>query len=113
MYFVSCSTILTQIDWICFDITNKKFFISDKNNNYSPEAMVKIKKNINSSLFIDTILNESPIRDTEKNLKKYSIRLNRHEIIHWIDYKYWTKLNNLKLISLLVYVSNILNNSTK
>ena len=109
LYYVCCSTILTQIDWICFDLTDgEKFFRSKKKNWYTPDSIIKIKDKLNNTFILEPLLCQTWLIDHEGNLEKYPIRLNRHEILHWVDFNYWTKINTLKLISILIYISDVL-----
>lgn len=108
LYNIWIPTILTQIDWICVDEVSEKFFLCKKENNYSPTAIVQLKLIIIDDIFVSVLLEQTPLRDHESKLETYPIRLNRHEILHGIDYNYWNEINFLKLLSALKLVSDTL-----
>lgn len=110
LFFISIPTILSQIDGICFDCTTKKFFLKDKDNNYLPEVTTELSNISNSILkiFLTPILNQTAINARKKDLYKYPIQFNRHEILHGVDKNYGTEMNSLKCISLLKYMHDLL-----
>lgn len=113
-YYSSIVLLLTQIDGLCYDETEKLYF---KNNRklqhskiYKPEVEEKISE---KEKFIikgfDIPLNQSTgINELISNTSKFPVRLNRHEILHGIDYNYGTKINSLKIISFLNYINDII-----
>lgn len=98
---------ITIIDGICDDILNAKFFKNTKN---LPEIKVKIeeKKVKYIDFLLSPIKNKGAINAWEKELEKYPIRLNRHEIIHGKDLNYGNEINSLKIISMVSYIDYIL-----
>jgi hypothetical protein len=108
MYYSSICLLITQIDGICQDIFNAKFFI---NKSYLPEIKVKLdKKKIKYSDFLLSVINKKAIINSwEKEIDQFPIRLNRHEIIHGVDTSYGTELNSLKIISMLTHIDYIIN----
>jgi len=113
-YYSSIVLLLTQIDGICYDETEKLYF---KNNGklrrskiYKPEVEEKITE---KQKFIiegfEIPLNQSTgLNEHTDNISKFPIRLNRHEIIHGIDYSFGTKINSLKIVSFLNYINSII-----
>lgn len=103
-------TVLTQIDGICFDFTKRKFFIKDKNNNYLPQVTSELEKSSGTflDLFLTPLQNQTPIMAREKDISNFPCHLNRHEILHGINFDYGTEINSLKVISLLKYISDLL-----
>ena len=115
-YFVSIPSIFTQIDGVCHDFTTKKFFIKIKKpgkNQYLPEIANEITNVSNTVLeaFLSPIYNQTPIIAHESLRASFPVTLNRHSIIHGVDKEYGTKLNSLKCISLLTYISDVLTRS--
>ena len=109
-YSVLIPTVLTQVDGICFDFTKRKFFLKDKNNNYLPQVTGELEKS--SGTFLELCLtplqNQTPIMAREKDMSNFPCNLNRHEILHGINFDYGTEINSLKVISLLKYISDLL-----
>jgi hypothetical protein len=94
---------------ICFDFTKKKFFIKNRKT-YLPEVTQELEKSSGSfaELYLSPIKNQTPIMAREEDLEKFPCRLNRHEIMHGINVTYGSRLNCLKVLSLLKYVSDLL-----
>lgn len=112
----SITMLITQIDGICYDITKKLFFKNNpkhrNKNAYIPEFEEALKENSSGLLdiFMSPIIKPTAINEHSSNLQNFPIRLNRHEILHGIDTGYGSKLNNLKIISLLKYLNDLLLN---
>lgn len=105
--------VLTQVDGICFDFTKKKFFIKEKKNKkykFLPEVVAELEKSAGNFLeiYLSPFKNQTPIMASEKDMSKFSCKLNRHEVLHGISTDYGTEMNSLKVISLLKYVSDLL-----
>lgn len=111
-YFVSIPCILSQVDGISHDFAKKKFFIKDRANKYLPEITSEVTNITNLTLeaFLSPLTNKTPIMVRESELGNYPIALNRHKILHGVDAEYGSKINSLKCISLLKYLSDILTN---
>lgn len=109
-YHLTIPTILSQVDGICFDFTRKKFFIKDSTNNYLPQITSELESLSESivDLFLSPIKNQTPIMVADKYLSNYPCTLNRHEVLHGVSKNYGTRINSLKCISLLKYISDLL-----
>jgi hypothetical protein len=107
LFHSSICLFITIIDGICDDVLDAKFF---KNIKDLPEIKVKLeeKKFKYSDFLLAPIKNKGAINAWEKELDKYPIRLNRHEIIHGTDINYGNEINSLKIISMLSYIDYIL-----
>lgn len=110
-YFTLIPSVLAQVDGVCFDFTKKKFFIKEKNNKYLPQISSELDKSVDSflTLYLSPLQNQTPIMVQEKDISNFPCKLNRHEILHGISLDYGSKINSLKVISLLKYVSDLLN----
>lgn len=112
-YYLTIPCILTQVDGICFDITTKKYFITEKKDKkfkYLPEVATEFA-NISGSIseaFSMPILNQTTINSHESKVEKFPVKLNRHLIMHGVDKEFGTEKNSLKCLSLLVYLSDML-----
>ena len=107
LYHSSICLIITLIDGICDDEYESKFFKNKKN---LPEINLDLN-NLNKEyldFLISPIKKKGVINGWEKELHKYPIRLNRHEIIHGKDVDYGTLINSLKMISMLSYINYVL-----
>jgi len=111
-YELSIPVLLTQIDGICYEKTGKYYFMK-KRGTILPQTTDYIEESINSEfnksfsvgLTINFPINHSKKqRDTHTNLNT----LNRHQIIHGEIVDYPTKINSLKTISLINYISQTL-----
>ena len=108
-YFLSIPAILSQIDGVCFDSYNAKFFIKDQSN-YNPQVTSYILKQFQEALdqYLSPLKNKIPISAREQDMATYQCQLNRHKILHGVDTAYGTEINSLKCLSLLKYISDIL-----
>ena len=108
LYHSSICLFITLIDGVCDDTFEAKFFMNKK---HLPEIKIKLEeKNIKYSDFIlSPFKNKGVINGWGKELNKYPVRLNRHEIIHGKDVNYGNEINSLKFISMLSYIDFVLN----
>ncbi|HMS98896.1 MAG TPA: hypothetical protein PKA12_09115 [Saprospiraceae bacterium] len=110
-YYGFINLALAQIDGICFDMTRQKFFLKKKDNNYYPQVYSDLER-INDSIIevlLAPIKNNTPILAQESDLLHYPCQLNRHKILHGVYTEYGSKINALKVFSLLIFVSDLLN----
>lgn len=114
MYYVTIPTIFSQIDGICMDLTERKFFIKNKSKGdkyrYLPEVVHAFEE-INGSIikaFVEPLFHNTPFNVNEDNIGEYPVNLNRHSILHGQDTNYGSKINCLKSLSLLFYISDVL-----
>jgi len=101
---------LSQVDGICYEKTNLKFFIKDKQN-YRPE-MIKHFEKIENDWYLELVLNaindSTPLNVREKNITDFKIRFNRHEIMHGIAVDYGIEENFWKAVSLLYFMAELI-----
>lgn len=112
-YASSIVLLITQIDGICFDKCEKLFFRNqNKRKVYKPEIEAEIRKikNVFLECTISPIETPSVINEHINNIKNFPVSLNRHTIIHGQDKTFNNKSNNLKIISLINYIKQILEN---
>lgn len=107
-YYLTVIATITQIDGICFDITSKKYFIRNKKN-HLPDVASEFS-NFDGILksFLNPILNNNPINSNEKKLSNFPKSINRHSVTHGSDKNYGTKINSLKILSLLFSIYDML-----
>lgn len=109
-HYLLIPSVLTQIDGICFDFTKRKLFLKEKNNKYLPQITSELEKSSDNflRLYLSPLQNQTPIIAREEDLIKFPCQLNRHEIMHGLKTDYGVKINSLKVISLLKYISDLL-----
>lgn len=109
-YCLLVPSVLTQVDGICFDFTQRKFFIKEKKNKFLPQVTSELEKSAGDflDLYLSPLQNQTPIMVREQDISKFPCQLNRHEIMHGINADYGTEINSLKVISLLKYISDLL-----
>ena len=107
-YYLTIITTITQIDGICFDTTSKKYFIRNRKT-HLPEVASEFS-NFDGILksFLNPILNDNPINSSEKKITNFPKSMNRHSATHGVDKNYGTKINSLKILSLLFSISDML-----
>lgn len=109
-YFSVVILTLAQIDGICNDCTQKKFFLKredKKTGHYLPEVSQRAAE-LAIETFLPPFVKPIPINAHESILSNFPNQLNRHTIMHGTDKEYGTKMNALKCISLLKYISDVL-----
>lgn len=113
-YFSSIALLLTQIDGLCHDEYGEKFFASEKKIIQDEELRrPKIRKSIlkekgdSLNVFLVILDRVRGINVHTDKLSEFPVRLNRHEILHGMDYEYGTQLNSFKIISLLNFINDI------
>lgn len=113
-YYSTISLLLTQADGFCFDKTKKLYFKNNrelqKEKIYVPEVEKEIKRISGGivDILLEPMKNATLINEDTRNLTKFSIKLNRHAILHGMDTDYGTKLNSLKIISFVNYLDDML-----
>lgn len=118
-YYLMIPAALAQVDGICHDHTNKKFFlkIRDPKSKYQYFSEVLNELDIQSDSFFEVylapMLQNSPIMAYEGDTNKFQSKFNRHKVLHGVSTDYGTQINALKTISLMIYVSDILTELSK
>ena len=110
-YELSIPVFLAQTDGICYEVINQHLFMR-----------IRGEKKPRTALFVDSIASDtyrhallSPLSQTlpisaSKNERNIPFNeLNRHQVIHGEVLDYGTEINGLKSISLLNYVTQVLN----
>jgi len=108
LYYIAISTILTQVDGICYDAANICFF--KKNKKYQPVITKELLKDSSNSdqRWLLPITNNNPIFSHENYLSDFKSTFNRHRVIHGNDLSYGTQQNFLKAFSFFAYMSDAL-----
>lgn len=100
MYFASTSLFLSIADGFCQGIlfkskNGKKPKLDDQFSNRSPlEEIIAVITEVNA------------IDEAHRKKNNYQSGLNRHGVMHGLDLDYGTKLNSLKALSLLIFITD-------
>lgn len=107
-YEISIPIFFTQIDGIYFDLVKEYFFLQ-KSKKFSKKLEKLSQHPFEGSIYYP-LVNDFPISYSIKQRSRYKGRnkLNRHQILHGEVTDYGTEKNSLKAISLLNYVSWVL-----
>lgn len=113
LYNTCIPTIFSQIDGICKDVISKGFFnkINKKSEYKHLPVIIENLESVKDGLlkaFLFPIYNNTPAIAHESTLGNFSVKLNRHSIMHGEDTEYGTEINCLRCISLLIYISDVL-----
>ena len=104
MYFASTNLFLSLADGLC----NGSLF-KTKNNK------ANLKKELTGTHYLDVFLavitQESAIDIAYSKKSKFPSSLNRHGVLHGLDFEYGTKINSLKALSLLAFIGDFFNKS--
>jgi hypothetical protein len=101
MYFASTSLFLSLADGLC----NGSLFIT-KNNKASLKKYLANKTYLED--FLKVISEVSAIDTAHYKKNSFPSNLNRHGVLHGLDFDYGTRLNSLKALSLLAFVGDFL-----
>ncbi len=107
-YELSIPVLLTQADGICFDVIKTDLF--GKHNN-KPKTANHVKQYVSSALdeaLLQSLMQKLPISASKKERDDDFNELNRHAVLHGESFDYGTEVNSFKAISLINYVSWVL-----
>ncbi|MFW6046688.1 MAG: hypothetical protein ACOCP4_02715 [Candidatus Woesearchaeota archaeon] len=108
-YYLAIPVFLAQIDGICVDSFDQHFFTSNERRKEKTRGKYSV---LNSNSVLNAFFEPTGRKiEISKGKKEQHVRnkliFNRHEIMHGIDNHYGNKINCLKAISLLDYISDI------
>jgi len=109
-YYLSIPVIFAQCDGISKDLSTVQFFLTDqKKEGYSPKVAKWAKEVPKISFHIAmaaALLEKGAFQLHSSQPNK--IGFTRHSVIHGETNDYGTKINSLKAISLIIYISDIM-----
>lgn len=109
-YVLSIPVVLAQTDGICMDLTSRHLFLRQ---NGKPETAAYVEAVAAETLraaLLSPLAEVLPIGQSKRERSEGFDALNRHTVMHGESLDYGTRLNSLKAISLLNYVSQVLKN---
>lgn len=105
MYYVCIPTFLSQIDGICEDMTNKKFFLNKRKTNLPEVSEWAEGLSDTRKYLIAVLLTKGAFQLHRSELNK--INFTRHSVLHGESLDYGSKINALRIISLLGFLDDI------
>lgn len=111
-YELAITGIMTQIDGICNEKFDERFFIKKRSENkkYIPVIANNLLRVQNDffKIFITPILHDCPIFVHYSRIDMFPTKLNRHRALHGMDINFGSEETFYKIVSLLKYVSDML-----
>jgi len=107
-YYSSIPLFLTQADGICFDLTDKRVYRTNKGVPEISKLIRELPEKDILKILLQPLKIQGLITATKDQRHSFSGNINRHEILHGISVDYGTRINSCKAISWLVYISDVL-----
>lgn len=107
-YDVCIPLFLIQVDGLCFDIFNNNYFRKRSGRPILSNNFDELAQNPYFGAIYYAFMENFPISYSFNQRTKEFSELNRHQILHGEITNYGTETNSLKAISLLSYVSYVL-----
>ena len=107
-YELAIPLLLAQIDGICLHVTRKSLF---KNISKKPAIAEYVERSLANTFMaalLSPLTTSLPINASESQRADDFIALNRHLVLHGEALDYDTKVNSLKVISLINYIGDAL-----
>jgi hypothetical protein len=111
-YELSIPVFLSQADGICQELSGHQLYKKSKKKPSTAQFVEQLKPDSYAATLLEPLRVSMPISEsTEKRLD--SSLLNRHAVLHGVDVNYANETNSYKAISILMYVSSVLNFAKK
>ena len=107
-YFLSIPVLLAQTDGICKEVTDEYIYNKKNQKPRTATYVEQVAANAFESELLSPLTVRTPISASEKEREEGFNLLNRHMVLHGESLDYGTKVNSLKAISLINYVSQVL-----
>ena len=109
-YELSIPVFLAQTDGICFDVINYYLFIRSRKENKPMTSLYvdSLASNFFRRALLSPLSQPLPISLNKKERSEHFSELNRHQVMHGESLDYGTEINSLKSISLLNYITQVL-----
>lgn len=108
-YASSIALLLTQADGIVIELLGKSFF-SKERNSHDPRTrrlIEDLQLGMYTEILLEPLMTRGGMSANDQELSQYPDSLHRHQILHGIDTTYPSKLNSLKMISLVGYLAGL------
>lgn len=107
LYELSIPIFLAQADGICLELIGEKLFNKENGLPKTEKKIIKYDSNNFETSMLEPLRIVNPLSASEGDKRFTQIKFNRHEILHGISLDYANKINSLKSISLLYYLSSV------
>ena len=108
-YAASITVLLTQADGIVIDLLGKPFFSKERDSSdpQTRKVIEELQLDVYRKMMLEPLITRGGMSANRQELDQYPESLHRHQILHGIDLTYPTKLNSLKVISLVGYLGGL------
>lgn len=107
-YFLSIPVLLAQTDGICKEVVDQYLFIKKDKKPRTAIYVEQIAADTYKAALLSPLAASTPIGASEHEREQGFNLLNRHMVLHGESLDYGSKVNSLKAISLVNYVSQVL-----
>jgi len=107
-YFLSIPVLLAQTDGICKEVVDQYLFMKKDRKPQTAIYVEQVAKDTYKAALLSPLAASTPISASEHERKVGFNLLNRHMVLHGESLDYGSKVNSLKAISLVNYVSQAL-----
>lgn len=112
-YELSIPVLLAQTDGICKEVVNQYFFLKKNKKPRTARYVEQIVADTYKAALLSPLAQTLPINASESERPNGFDALNRHMVLHGESLDYGSKINSLKAISLINYVSHVLEGESK
>ena len=105
---LSIPVLLAQTDGICKEVVNQYLFRKTNGKPLTAIYVEQIIADTYDAALLSPLAKTLPINASEKERPTDSSALNRHTVLHGESLDYGSKINSLKAISLINYVTHVL-----
>lgn len=107
-YFLSIPVFLAQTDGICKEVVKKYLFRKKDKKPETASYVEQFAADTYKAALLSPLAASTPISASENEREEGFNQLNRHMVLHGESLDYGSKINSLKAISLINYVSQAL-----
>lgn len=107
-YYLSIPVLLAQTDGVCKEVIGQYLFIKKDRKPQTAIYVEQVAADIYKAALLSPLAASTPISASEKERDEGFNLLNRHMVLHGESLDYGSRLNSLKAISLINYVSQAL-----
>ena len=107
-YFLSIPVFLAQTDGICKEVVDQYLFMKKDRKPCTAIYVEQVAADTYKAVLLSPLATSTPISASEHERENGFNLLNRHMVLHGYSLDYGNKVNSLKAISLINYVSQAL-----
>jgi len=108
-YASSITLLLTQADGLVIEALGTPFFSKERASSYprTRKRIEDLELDVYTEMLLEPLMSRGGMSANTQELEHYPDSLHRHQILHGIDTAYQTKINSLKVISLVGYLRGL------